>query len=263
MPEGPEVSNFIRSINSFLSEGDQLLSVIPLSGRYTKSPLVGLENVQFPLTIDAILCKGKFIYWTFRDTDVVLFNTLGMSGAWSQTPRNERVKFVTSEGDLYFNDARNFGTLKFTDREELVEKLGSLGPDMLNENVMSKEFIGRLRRRPDATLAEVLMDQGIISGVGNYLKADSLWLARLSPWRKVAETTDTQLTDLWMAVRTTIRDAYVSGGSTILTYKGFEGNVGKYQMLAYGRKTDSRGNEIISEETPDGRKTWWAPDFQT
>ena len=262
MPEGPEVANFVRSINSFLGEGDKLLSVIPLSGRYTKKPIEGLTNVQFPLTVEGVGCKGKFIYWTFQGTDTVIFNTLGMSGSWSNSSRSARVKFETSEGDLFFNDPRNFGTVKFMNRKDLEKKLKSLGPDMLNEKVAPQTFIASLRKHPEFTLAEALMNQGVVSGVGNYLKADSLWLAKLSPWRKVSQTTDEQLTFLCECVSDVIRTAYLNGGSTILTYKGFDGEEGRHSMLVYGRKTDPNGEEVVCQETKDGRTTWWVPRAQ-
>ena len=234
----------------------------PISGRYTRKPIEGLANVKFPLAIETVGCKGKFIYWTFKDTDAVIFNTLGMSGSWSNAPRHARVKFETSEGDLFFNDPRNFGTIKFCSRKDLKTKLESLGPDMLNEKVTSKVFIERFRSHPDITLAEALMSQWIVSGVGNYLKADSLWLAKLSPWRKVSQTTDEQLTFLCESVSNVIRTAYLNGGSTILTYKGFDGEEGKHSMLVYGRKTDPGGEEVVCQETPDGRTTWWVPRVQ-
>jgi len=262
VPEGPEVANFVRSINSFLSEGDQILSVVPLSGRYTKKPIEGLAKTQLPLTVESVSCKGKFIYWTFKDTETVIFNTLGMSGSWSNVPRHARVKLETSQGDLYFNDPRNFGTLKFCNRIDLKKKLESLGPDMLNENVKPIDFKIRMWQHPHLTLAEALMNQGIVSGVGNYLKADSLWLAKLSPHRLVSQCTVDDLDRLHKAVREVIKTAYLNGGSTILTYKGFDGEEGKHSMLVYGRKTDPNGEEVVCQETKDGRTTWWVPQVQ-
>lgn len=236
--------------------------VTPLSGRYTKKPIEGLAKLQFPLVIETVNCKGKFIYWTFKDTETVIFNTLGMSGSWSNVPRHARVKFETSEGDLFFNDARNFGTLKFCNRKDLESKLRSLGPDMLNEKVSAIDFRTRMLQHPDSTLAEVLMSQGVVSGVGNYLKADSLWLAKLSPWRLVSQCSIDDLDRLHEAVSSTIRIAYLNGGSTILTYKGFDGENGKHTMLVYGRKTDPNGEEIVRQDTKDGRTTWWVPQVQ-
>lgn len=172
------------------------------------------------------------------------------------------MKFETSEGDLFFNDPRNFGTVKFMSRKDLEKKLQTLGPDMLNEKVNPGDFIARLRKHPGFTLAEALMNQSVVSGVGNYLKADSLWLAKLSPWRKVSESTDAQLAFLSECVSDVIRTAYLNGGSTILTYKGFDGEEGRHSMLVYGRKTDANGEEVVCQETKDGRTTWWVPRAQ-
>ena len=262
MPEGPEVANFVRSIASFLGEGERLLSVTPLSGRYTKKPIEGLSATQLPLVIETVSCKGKFIYWTFKGTETVIFNTLGMSGAWSNTPRNARVKFETSAGDLFFNDARSFGTLKLSTRKELATKLVSLGPDMLNEDVSASDFKTRMWQHPDLTLAEALMNQGIVSGVGNYLKADSLWLAKLSPHRLISQCTIDDLDTLWASVRMVIKGAFLNGGSTISTYVGFDGKNGGHTMLVYCRKTDPNGEVVVPVKTKDGRSTWWSPQFQ-
>lgn len=264
MPEGPEVANFVKSLNRFAGKSTSILGVTPISGRYTKKPIEGLTQTtpRFPLLISKIGCKGKLIYFEFDSHDVTLINTLGMSGSWSDRQRNARVVLHTSNGDLYFNDPRNFGTLKFTDRAGLKKKLNTLGPDMLNENISPQQFIERLRKFPKLTMCEALMNQGVVSGVGNYLKADSLWLAKLSPHRLVSQSTDEQLTVLCESVKSTIRTAYANGGSTILTYKGFDGEEGGHQMIVYGRKTDPEGNQVVAQETRDGRTTWWAPSVQ-
>jgi DNA-formamidopyrimidine glycosylase len=227
-----------------------------------KRAMEGLYETKFPLEIENIGCKGKFIYWTFKDTDTVLFNTLGMSGSWSNVPRHARVSFSTSVGEIYFNDPRNFGTLKFTNRSTLARKLRSLGPDMLSEPVTLGEFSAALRKAAGATLPEALMDQSILSGVGNYLKSDSLWLAGLSPHRRVSDLSDSETRRLYESVRSTIRTAYECGGSTILTYRGFDGAEGGHVHLVYGRRTDPNGETVINETTSDGRTTWWCPTVQ-
>lgn len=262
MPEGPETRSFVDSINRFFNGGAEVHGLQVVSGRYTKKPIEGLANVSFPLTVESVSCKGKFIYWTFKGTQVVLFNTLGMSGSWSNVPRHSRVKVLTSSGDLFFNDPRNFGTLKFCDRKSLAKKLATLGPDMLNEEVTPETFVAHMMKVPGSTLAEALMNQGVVSGVGNYLKSDSLWLAKLSPHRRVEECSEDQLIALCKSVRSVITTAYNNGGSTILTYKGFDGEEGRHEMLVYGCKTDPDGNEVVSENTKDGRTTWWVPQVQ-
>lgn len=262
MPEGPETRRFVDSLNSHLKPGERITSVQPVAGRYMKKAMEGLYETKFPLEIETIGCKGKFIYWTFKGVDTVLFNTLGMSGSWSNSPRHARVNLTTSVGEIYFNDPRNFGTLKFTNRAALARKLRSLGPDVLNEPVTLESFAAALRKAAALTLPEALMDQSVVSGVGNYLKADSLWLARLSPHRKVSQLTDEEMERLYESVRSVIRTAYDSGGSTILTYRGFDGAEGGHVHLVYGRRTDPNGEPVVNEPTKDGRTTWWCPSVQ-
>jgi len=262
LPEGPETRRFVDSLSSFLPPGTQVLALEVVGGRYLKKPIEGIESAKFPLAIESIGCKGKFIHWSFSGTDTVMFNTLGMSGSWSNVARHARVRLTTTVGDVFFNDPRNFGTIKFTTRSELARKLKSLGPDVLSEPVTFEEFSAAIRKRPRRTLPEVLMDQSVVSGVGNYLKSDSLWLARLSPHREVGSLSDPELRALYSAVRATIRTAYDSGGSTILTYRGFDGAAGGHVHLAYGRREDPNGEPVTCEETKDGRTTWWCPSVQ-
>lgn len=262
MPEGPEVARYVNSLNAFLGLESQILDLKILSGRYLKKPIEGLENLKFPLIVDRIACKGKFIYWTFKNCDYVLFNTLGMSGSWSNRPSHARVSFSSTSGSLYFNDIRNFGTLKICSKKDLKKKLKSLGPDMLSENVSYHAFVETIGSKPGKTLAEVLMDQSVISGVGNYLKSDSLWLARLSPHRSVDSLTASEAKNLFDSIRSTIKAAYENGGSTISTYKNFDGDVGNHRMLVYGNDFDPLGNPVTRETTKDGRTTWWCPSLQ-
>jgi formamidopyrimidine-DNA glycosylase len=109
------------------------------------------------------------------------------------------------------------------------------------------------------------MDQSIVAGIGNYIKADALWLARLSPNRLVGDCTDEELINLKECVRRVMLESFRSGGATIRTYKNIDGEEGEYgsRFLVYGRKEDIDGNPVIKEDTADGRKTHWCPEVQS
>jgi len=274
MPEGPEVLGFVDSINNFLGEGSLLEKVEIVSGRYTKSPIVGIESIEqkYPLLIQEVRCKGKLIYFKLLSENntpdpqtIILMNTLGLSGGWTNREvKNTRVKLHTNKGILYFCDSRNFGTLKFATQEQLNQKLDSLGPDILKDEISLETFIQRMnsKKKGNLELCQALMDQSVICGVGNYLKADALWLSCLSPYRKVKDCSQEEMFNLLNAVQVTSKSSYLSGGSTILTYLGFDQEAGKHHLLCYGRKMDPKGNPIICEDTSDGRTTWWAPAIQ-
>ena len=108
------------------------------------------------------------------------------------------------------------------------------------------------------------MNQKVFSGIGNYIKAESLWLSEIDPRKNVSEISDKKLKILCKAVKNTLRESYNTGGATFKTHKNFSGRAGDYssRFLCYGRKIDAEGNEVHKIKTPDGRTTHWAPNRQ-
>ena len=268
MPEGPECRKIAQGLAELVSR-KQLVGVQILSGRYTKKPIGGFTEVaeQLPLGIAGAGVHGKFIYLILED-GYSLWNTLGMSGKWlAQEDDHARVKLELSDGTaVYFVDQRNFGTLKFVaGKERLIEKLQSLGPDMLVDNVDPTEFIKRLRKKNKQNICKVVMDQAVIAGVGNYLKADSLWAAEISPFANVSDLSDWELGELCAKIKELIRTSYEHGGATISAYRDVLGEKDEYtsRFLVYNRQSDALGNEVVRDMTPDGRKTHWVPIIQT
>jgi len=267
MPEGSECRLIGEALAQDVS-GKTLTGVRTLSGRYTKKPPdgLGLMHARLPARVVGVGVHGKFIYWIIEN-DVFVYNTLGMTGHWTRRQeKHSRVQFEFSDGSsVFFTDARNFGTLKFVPgRQALTEKLKSLGPDMLSERVSDEIFSERLARRPDWTLGKVLMDQSIVSGIGNYVRAEALYRCRLSPHRLVSDTSAPELASLRAAVQGVLSDAYKRRGATIRDYRDPEGGAGEYNnfFLVYNQKVDPMGNTVLREEAEDGRTIHWVPAVQ-
>jgi formamidopyrimidine-DNA glycosylase len=268
MPEGPEVKRLTDQLSKKL-KGKVLESIHLISGRYEKSPPDGLSGFQgaLPLEILDIKCKGKFIYFTFKDSEWTIWNTLGMTGGWrSQKTDHSRVKFIISNDDYFFTDVRNFGTLKFVrGKDNLENKLSSLGIDMLSDKPSDDLFRTLLRKNGKKTLPEFLMNQKYISGVGNYLKSESLYLAGINPNRTCSSLSDAEVDKLNACIQTIIQTSYSSGGSTIQAYKDLDGNSGSYshRFMVYGKKNDPKGRQVVSYTSKDNRTTFWVPEIQT
>jgi formamidopyrimidine-DNA glycosylase len=269
MPEGAECKLAAEGLARALTDRT-IVDVQILSGRYARKPFEGHAQLvsELPKRVVGAGCHGKFIYILLDGGDSSIWSTLGMTGHWSRSASNHaRVRLGLDDGtDVYYNDTRNFGTLKWSQgRRRLAAKLKTLGPDMLGEDVSHERFQAAMLRKPKWTLAQALMDQSVVAGVGNYVKADSLWLARLSPHRKVDSLSLEEFEALNESIKRVLRASYESQGATIKSYKGFDDESGGYgnELLCYGRKTDEDGEEIIKEETLDGRTTWWVPARQS
>lgn len=267
MPEGPECRRIAEGLAKVIS-GKKIVNVEILSGRYIKKEISGILKFRnnLPLSVAGAGVHGKFIY-LICENEYSIWNTLGMSGSWkTQQGKYSRVRFdLSDQTSVYFEDMRNFGTIKMVPgKHQLIEKLQSLGPDMLNDEVDPSIFIQRLRKKNGMNICKVLMDQSVIAGVGNYLKADSLWAAKIYPFANVVDLSDDDLTDLCKNIKNVIKASYESGGATIQTFSGIEYEKGNYssRFLVYNRKTDQMGNTIIKSMTPDGRKTHWSEAVQ-
>ena len=264
MPEGAEVKVVSEGLAKHVS-GRTLRSIVPLSGRYTRKAIPGIELFK-PGKVIGVGVKGKLIFWILN-SDTFLLNTLGMTGTWSNKQhKHSRVRFDFDRGEsIFYEDMRNFGTLKLVyQKANLIKKIASLGPDMLSEDVTSEEFTVALDRKAHWSIAKAIMNQSVVSGVGNYVKAESLYRAGISPHRLVGSLSGEEIKKLNTCIKLVLRQAYNSRGASIQTYKDIDGKLGNgtLNFLVYGKKFDPAGHEVVREKTADGRTTHWVPNVQ-
>ena len=277
MPEGPEVKLSADLIRP-LVVGKRVINAFPGNrSRYATSSPDGfssfLETIsKEEVRVEEVNVRGKFMYWKFSN-GWCLMNSFGMSGQWSpKEGKHPSFGFYfsnnppTIESTIYFNDPRHFGTIKFTNSsKELNQKLEELGWDPL-EMPLDKnlKWITFQLAKSSKSIAEVLMDQGLFSGVGNYIRAEALYACKLSPWRKANQLSQDEIKALCQAIVDVMQESYQHQGATIHTYKTAYGEEGKYATLfkVYGQKKDPLGNKIIKQQTPDKRTIHWCPDIQ-
>ena len=262
LPEGPEVKLFVDKLNEHY-QNQTIKNISVLSGRYTKKPIPDLKSLV-GLKFKSFNCKGKFIWFDLDDK--VIFNTLGMTGSWNNLEtKHTRIKITTNDDlILCFNDIRNFGTFHIKSKDELEKKLSSIGPDMLFNPPSSKDFVNILRKKNNKNICETLMNQNVISGVGNYIKAESLWYSRINPHALIKNLTDINLVTLRLAIIYVINKSYQEQGATIKSYYTFSGEEGSASegFVVYGRKTDYNGHNVTKDQTPDNRTTHWVKSRQ-
>ena len=267
MPESPEVRKITEALAADIS-GQVLSSVKIVSGRYSKKKPSDWDVLEssLPLKVVGAGVHGKFCYWLCTN-EIYIYSTLGLTGTWSTSESKQtRLMFELQSGTkIYFNDQRNFGTIKIVvGKQNLINKLKSLGPDLLAEDVSDQIFIERIRTKPNWGITKVLMDQSIVAGVGNYIKSESLWLAKISPHRKGSSISDGELAILNRSIKTVMHEAYNNDGNTVNAYPGYnsETSLGR-NYLVYSQTHDPDGLEIIKEQTDDKRSTYWVPEVQT
>jgi formamidopyrimidine-DNA glycosylase len=108
------------------------------------------------------------------------------------------------------------------------------------------------------------MDQSIISGVGNYIKAECLWYSRINPHALVKDLTDENLDVLQKAILYVINKSYAEQGASIKDYYSFDNESGSAVdgFVVYGKAKDYNGHNVIKETTLDKRTTHWVKERQ-
>ena len=280
MPEGPEVTIVAEGLDEIL-QGKYITNFeVTDNGRYrNKAPDNSVPfGDSLPLLVEKVENKGKLIYFTFssKKDKFYMINTLGMSGVWKK--RREKhtcfiLEYISSLEDkerrekIYFVDQRHFGTIKFlTSEEDLEKKLREIGPDMLNDPKMNyKLFKERLLKYKHWNIVKVLMCQKIISGIGNYLKSESLYHARLSPFLKVEDLSEQQFYNLYQSIRLKIVSSYNQGGVSVKNFVDVDDKKGQYHFTfqVYCEKYDKKGNKVEKVVLDDKRSTYYVPVLQT
>jgi len=229
MPEINEVRQYANFLKSKFKH-TKITEIKILNGRYKKhGPFQYYDELKkyLPIKVLDVKTKGKFMYMILEH-NLYLFSTLGLSGGWifqkTQTSKYEHpiilefldkknidsymatsikhlnVEFKTSIGSMYFYDTLSFGTLKVINNDkELEKKLNTIGPDIMDEKTdftVFEESINKIKNKKKP-IGIVLMDQKTISGIGNYLRADILWLSKISPFRKVINLDNGELKSIF------------------------------------------------------------------
>lgn len=271
MPEGPEVKLSADGIRPLITNKVVTNAMPSLTGRYySENPSGYSEFWQHVKTnkciVEDVKVYGKFMYWTFSG-DYHLFSTFGMTGQWSPT-RGKHPSFIFQfdNEEMVFNDPRHFGTIKFVQgNDKLKEKLDELGWDPLSMPLdRSFKWVAFELAKTSAPIAEVLMNQSVFAGVGNYIRAEALYLSRLSPWRQSNRLSQDEIKLLCESLVDVMQESYNHQGATIQTYKTIYGEEGRYSTLfqVYGRKKDPLGNDIATKKTKDKRTIYWCPTVQ-
>jgi formamidopyrimidine-DNA glycosylase len=300
MPEGVEIHKY----HDFLSQHilhKSIQSIKILGGRYKKHGAFDYYkelNKECPIKIKNIGTKGKLLYIVLQNNYIII-TTLGLMGGWTYYSNKKRkylfptlfpgmdndivdayhqrslnhrnIEIKVRGGRLYFYDSLSFGTFTIVRGEdELQKRLKKLGPDIMHSSTTYKVFKEALlkSRNLGKVIGNVLVDQKTISGMGNYLRADILWVARISPHRKVKTLKERELVKLYKACK------LMTVGDYNFAEAVKRGNVKKtdklpydYNRVFYVYQEDKNvyGNPVKKEELYEGsqkRFIHWVPKIQ-
>lgn len=282
MPEIAEVHTIANCINEYYS--GKIITNIIYSPKFSNHPDGNKPRKEYPIllkmfetepmTLLAVKGYGKKILFVMRSehNKVLLVSSLGMTGFWLFKPKNHtkiEIKF-SDNTSIYYDDYRGFGLMDICfSQQDAVKSLSDVGYCLLvNRNMITKEWWNTQFRNKklhsNKKVVDFLLEQGRFAGIGNYLKSEIMYRAKISPYRTLASLTDDEIETLRQETFATVDEAYKCKGFSLKDYVNPLGNRGTFDSRVYKKKLDSYGNliEVIGGNSTKDRTTYWVPAVQ-
>ena len=276
MPELPEVEVVRRGLEQAIS-GRRIDRVRVLHPRPVRRHAAGPDDFATALTgrtFAAPRRRGKYLWLPLTDGDAVLAH-LGMSGQFrldapgAPLQRHARVLVDLDDGvQLRFVDQRMFGGLSLSaGGAELPDEVAHIARDLFDPLVDLPALNARIRTRSSA-VKRVLLDQRVVSGIGNIYADESLWAARIHGRTPASALTETEVSTLLGAAHDVMDAALAVGGTSFdALYVNVNGESGYFDrtLNAYGREGQpcARCGTPILRESFMNRSSFRCPVCQT
>ena len=268
MPEGDTIFRAARTLNRALA-GKSIVrfeSVFPHLNRvHEDAPLTGRS-------IQAVHAAGKHLLMEFSG-GLVLRTHMRMNGSWhiyrpgekwQRHRRSMRIVIATADFEAVGFHIPVAEILRAKDVAK-HDELRKLGPDLLGDEFDAPEAARRIRERGASEIADVLLNQRVLAGIGNVYKSEVLFACKVNPFATVATLDDVQIQCLVTTARKYLRANVTEGLAAMTTYTGFRRTTGrsdpKERLWVYGRAGEpcrKCGTAIaVRAQGRDARLTYW------
>lgn len=272
MPELPEVETVRKTLANILINR-KIIEVNVLYDKIIEHPNVTkFKKMIKDQTINDMKRRGKWLI--FDLDDYYMLSHLRMEGKYflkkdEPIQKHEHIIFALDDGTtLRYNDTRKFGKI------HLINKVDALCCKPLNElglepwdRKLTVEYLKDKYQKKKLPIKTVLLDQSIITGIGNIYADEILFLSRINPLKKASDLNNKELKSIIDNTKDVLDKAIELGGTTIRSYESSEGVHGRFQnnLLVHNRANKSClkcGSEIVKIRV-NGRGTYYCSKCQS
>jgi endonuclease-8 len=266
MPEGPEIWRAADTISKAIA-GNNIEEVF-----FEFDELKSFKKIIEGRQVESVIPRGKAIITSFEG-DLNMYSHNQLYGKWvivdrgnlPDNNRSLRVALHTKEKSALLYSASEIEMLK-NDEIEDHSYIKKLGPDVVHPDTTYNDILERYRnpKFENRKLATLLLDQSFLSGVGNYLRSEILFCAKVDPDFKLKDCSEQQIQDLAKYSVELSRRSYQTGGITaepelVQALKDEGATRKQYRHYVYGRTGNlcyKCGREIKEVKT-GGRKIYY------
>jgi endonuclease-8 len=273
MPEGDTIFRAARTLH-------RALAGKPVVHFESVFPALTRVQVDTPLTartVESVSASGKHLLMRFSG-ELVLRTHMRMNGSWHiyrpreawQRPRRD-MRIVVATAD-FVAVGFNIPVAEIFAARDLArhDELRRLGPDLLAADFDEAEALRRIKARPADAIADVLLNQRVMAGIGNVYKSEVLFACRVNPFTTAGNVGDVGLGCLVTTARRLLLANVQTSLAPMTTYTGYRRTTNRdnpsERLWVYGRagKPCRRcGSAVrIDKQGTDARLTYWCPACQ-
>ncbi len=266
MPEGDTIHRAARNLEKAL--GGRTVTrfetvLAPLARIDDEAPIAGRK-------IESVSAQGKHLIIEFSG-GLFLRSHLRMNGSWHIYRTGERWMRrrsdmrVVIETDAFVAVGFNLPIAEFHDARSLVRTpdLRRLGPDLLSDDFDTEAAVQRIRVRRDQDIADVLLNQTVIAGIGNVYKSEVLFICGVSPFEKAGALTEADIEKIVTTARKLLRHNVERSNGARETMGSLRRS---NRLWVYGRRGEPcrKCGTVIeyAKQGMDVRGTYWCPKCQ-
>ena len=281
MPEMPEVETVRRGLTPHLS--GSIVSFVDLRRPNLRFPFPeNFEEILIGAKIERIDRRSKYLLFRLSN-GYTWMSHLGMTGVWTVGSegkgKHDHAYFEFDDGmkTAVYTDHRRFGFMDIfeTSNESEQKWLATLGPEPLTEDFTVQVLKSNLHEKR-SPIKSALLDQRVVSGLGNIYVSEILFRSKISPIKTAAEVAgksnrvNTKIQRIFENTNQVIAEAIMVGGSTISDFRGVSGESDLGYFAQQFRVFNREGEECIKENckgkilriVQSGRSTFYCPKCQ-
>ena len=270
MPELPEVQTTVKGLQLIIKKHISSFQINTTKLRYLiPKNITNLANNRKILKIYRI---AKYIMIDLSN-NITLFFHLGMSGRikllkiinYRKKKHDHILINLSNNNILVFNDPRKFGFIDVVYTKELRKNkfFLKLGLDPF-ENTLNKDYLLTKFNNSKSSIKQLLLNQGIITGIGNIYACEILFDAKISPFMPGKDLNDAKVSRLIRSIKKILQKAIVSGGTSLRDYVSVDGTLGNFQnkFKVYNKEGERISRFKIKRIKQCGRSTFFCPGLQ-
>lgn len=252
MPEGDTIYRAARTLHAALAGR----VITKFETVFTQLARVDYDTPLAGRTVERVVSEGKHLIMHFSG-DLHLRTHMRMHGTWHIYKPGERWRMrysdmrIIIETDAWVAVAFNVPVAEFNDVVEI-------GPDLLGETFDFDEAMKRIRERPQEEIADVLLAQRVVGGIGNEYKSEVLFVGRTNPFTRIADLTDEQLRHILEISRKLMIANVTKRGFGRVTTFSLDPSQQQYVYGRGGQPCRRCGTPVrYAKQGKDARGTYW------